>query len=1165
MPISISSPSRNLFLLGSVGGEVITNFFRTVNKYSTTANPNPQDYTYSPTEIRYNFTDQKFLLAGSKISGITDKYEGWIEKRTGANATSNLDNQLDVEIGISGGEEDIELMCMELDNSNNILAAGRVGDVPFVSRYTNSGNLQWQSTTNSGNVTYTGLAVDSNNNIYAAGSLLDYNGNTHAFIEKFDSNGNPGWGKSAYFLGNILGVHKIAANSRGEVVAVGTLDDDNHARGYIVKINTNTGDVMWDKTLESSEKMPFTFGNRAISCEDVFIDSNDQIYIVGRGKGFSSNVGFIVKMTAEGNIIWQKQTPTNKDIAFWNVKSDGETEQTIVLGDYHDSNGDQYGLLSKYAKNGDLVWRRVIYSSYIAPNNSTTSYGNRIPAKYGGGVNLDADPSFYYLLSTDEPWYSNQKPKTFHFGKVSTSGNGLGNFEYDNGNNETFYYEIEPIEDEIGRLDDNSVRNDTSDFITYPFNATKILFDDLATRVDNKKRHSDSLGFEYSGSPAIRPVDFQELNLLGDVYSGSGDWLDQSGKGNDGVINGATHNAAGYWVFDGSNDTIDFGDLGVDMSQMTVEIWFKSDTLTNWQNPIDCNFNVPDPNDGVVKSGNIGPRLEINASGDCRWYWGAPLDDNNRNFPSANTTITTGQWNNAVLSIDGPLGSDGSAYINGEFLGTGSQNGAGGNTWYGEIRNLKLGRGFALANRHFDGQIGEVRIYPRALTAAQVFQNYNATKTKYTNEPPDTAPKIGPGILYDDNLLLNYDFGNRATYDNAENLVAYSESVLDTWDGVFTTGLLDLINLTGTNKTATTPVGTNNAGTLTVDTTGGRATVVLPSTIGETKGQVFTYSAYLKAKDSTTCRVDIVSATNGSTDYGYRAHATFDLAAGTVGSVTENSDGANTDTPSGSTASIQNIGGGWYRCSVTLTSYDGSNSLNATLGELRPNSGGSTGSVYAWGLQMERATSPGRYIRTYGSAITPPNKVISLSNSSITGTIYGAIFDSDGYFEFDGTDDYITTPFNRGDLGNKLTIEVWYKYTGSDTRTYSAIIGGKEPVSGGTEFFIGKNTGNTSIGVQDGNYISNFVTGSNAFNGDWHHIVYTYGNGTGKIYLDDTLKNTGSFTKCNSSEEIIIGGEFEGSGYYFDGPMGEVRIYDRTLSATEISQNYNATRGKYGV
>ena len=61
--------------------------------------------------------------------------------------------------------------------------------------------------------------------------------------------------------------------------------------------------------------------------------------------------------------------------------------------------------------------------------------------------------------------------------------------------------------------------------------------------------------------------------------------------------------------------------------------------------------------------------------------------------------------------------------------------------------------------RWHDGRVGEVRVYPRALTAAQVYQNYNATRYKYDGIAPNTSPRIGPGIVYD-GLVLNYDFGN---------------------------------------------------------------------------------------------------------------------------------------------------------------------------------------------------------------------------------------------------------------------------------------------------------------------------------------------------------------------------------------------------------------------
>ena len=65
----------------------------------------------------------------------------------------------------------------------------------------------------------------------------------------------------------------------------------------------------------------------------------------------------------------------------------------------------------------------------------------------------------------------------------------------------------------------------------------------------------------------------------------------------------------------------------------------------------------------------------------------------------------------------------------------------------------------ASIGNYFNGEIGEVRVYPRALTESQVFQNYNSTRYKYDGIAPNTSPRIGPGIVYD-GLVLNYDFGN---------------------------------------------------------------------------------------------------------------------------------------------------------------------------------------------------------------------------------------------------------------------------------------------------------------------------------------------------------------------------------------------------------------------
>ena len=449
MPVGFNSPARNLFLLGSTGAQVVSNFFKRIDQSSGT------DGVYRPREIKYNEVDQKFVLAGQAYDSNFKNF-GWFEKR---DETGTADWDVRIEAGAS---VNTTLQAMELDANDNLVVVGKTADIPWIAKYSNGGVIDWQSTTFSADVEYTGITSDATGNYYACGNTST-SGEAQAFVEKYTSTGTPDWGKSAFMLGRDVVLKRIAANTRGQVVAVGSLEDDSATKGYIIKIDTNTGEVLWDKTLVPGEGLadaltPFTI------VEDVYIDSNDQIYVVGQTALSPDTRGFIIKLTAEGNIIWQKKTSVT--MPFYRVKSDGETEQTVVFGIYDDG-FDVGGVLSKYSKDGRLVWRRTIYSSY----NSSNIFEQ---------VNLDADPSFYYLMFVDESIDGLVgTPISYTFGKVSSSGNGLGGFQYDDGVGETLYYDILNSPDEVGRLSDGSVRNDTSDFISYPFNGSNILFDDL--------------------------------------------------------------------------------------------------------------------------------------------------------------------------------------------------------------------------------------------------------------------------------------------------------------------------------------------------------------------------------------------------------------------------------------------------------------------------------------------------------------------------------------------------------------------------------------------------------------------------------------------------------------------------------------------------------------
>jgi hypothetical protein len=85
---------------------------------------------------------------------------------------------------------------------------------------------------------------------------------------------------------------------------------------------------------------------------------------------------------------------------------------------------------------------------------------------------------------------------------------------------------------------------------------------------------------------------------------------------------------------------------------------------------------------------------------------------------------------------------------------------------------------------------------------------------------------------------------------------------------------------------------------------------------------------------------------------------------------------------------------------------------------------------------------------------------------------------------------------------------------------------------------------------------------------NWYHIVGTYDGLTMKIYLNGILENTRSVVGVIPQNETELGiGSYTGAPgtYSFDGKIPIGRIYHKTLTDSEVLQNYNATKGRFGL
>ena len=193
--------------------------------------------------------------------------------------------------------------------------------------------------------------------------------------------------------------------------------------------------------------------------------------------------------------------------------------------------------------------------------------------------------------------------------------------------------------------------------------------------------------------------------------------LDISGNNRTTDLINMSYGANNAISFNGTNSYTGVGNLG-NINDFTIEIVFKSDSVANYRNPMDCNWLVYSPG-----YSNIGPRLEQNSSGNLGWVVG----DSVGNYTGVN--VVSSGLNGALYHYAAITRTSSyfTAYYNGSQSGT-----AVFNNWYGAFSNLNIGRGFSTSSeRWFIGKIPIVKIYNRVLGASEIANNYLDYKTRF--------------------------------------------------------------------------------------------------------------------------------------------------------------------------------------------------------------------------------------------------------------------------------------------------------------------------------------------------------------------------------------------------------------------------------------------------
>ena len=269
------------------------------------------------------------------------------------------------------------------------------------------------------------------------------------------------------------------------------------------------------------------------------------------------------------------------------------------------------------------------------------------------------------------------------------------------------------------------------------------------------------------------------------------------------------------------------------------------------------------------------------------------------------------------------------------------------------------------------------------------------------------------------------------------------------------------------------------------------------------------------------------------------------------------------------------------------------NSYAFVIGAMGEDGSGVIPSCYISNVRVVKGTA------LYTSNFTPPTKsltavtntklltcqgntIADASSSAHTLTANGTAAANLGFpasaFVFDGTNDYVevarSDDFDFG-TGN-LTIESWVYINEYNSEGNMLVYKTQSSGSAGNACgnYVASN-GLLSMSASDNTTYQVNVSGGTVTLGTWHHICMTRVGSTWTCYLNTTQVSTATWA---GSVSHVTTGTFGGIGmgaytsayggntgrYSMNGKISGVKIYKgKGLTAAEVLQNYNATKGRY--
>ena len=203
---------------------------------------------------------------------------------------------------------------------------------------------------------------------------------------------------------------------------------------------------------------------------------------------------------------------------------------------------------------------------------------------------------------------------------------------------------------------------------------------------------------------------------------------------------------------------------------------------------------------------------------------------------------------------------------------------------------------------------------------------------------------------------------------------------------------------------------------------------------------------------------------------------------------------------------------------------------------------------------------------SYGGAGTT---VYDVSNTALSWTTNNTTYNSDPikYFSYNGSSSWLQSSTSAAYDSQTITMECWFYPT---TLTQDGFLFEKGQVN--TQYSMFLAFGNTfyfrTIGGTINNQDLTFTTSTYIAANIWNHVVCTYNGSTKIVYVNGiqaaSVAASGTLQTGQTNQYIGKYGA-AGNNFPFNGRIAESRVYNIALSAAQVLQNYNATKGRFGL